>query len=566
MRALSPAGNMGKVTSKLLDDKIKSCDPTTGPLESHFRQFAKEWRIEEVVTLHKSFKRNPTGYGLVFSQFDALLSAKHGEVKRVHDVFESIDEDNNGRIDALEFIAALALTCKGSFEDKARFCFELVDFNVNGSLCFEELVLMMRSCVSGLLKFMGCTECPADDEFEILAADALRSGLNGASGPGDGSQFNIEEGAINFKQFQRWATVNREVLTSVERMTRVDPSVILDDQEQYGDSADEVSTDDDSDFEEETQGVIHRAIDASGRRSAVEESRRKAHEKQADLDALTANQFANDPANELDKAIAAGVDDAGAGDEFMAVRPWLATIKEPTNFTARTHSIEMPEANLELEWVYGYSAQDQRNNLRYCLNDSNGNTRIVYPAASLAVVYHPVNHTQQFYHGHDDDITSLAMHPDGDVFATGQLGRDPTIHVWKPITDKGRDDIGPTTVSILKGFHHRGISQLAFSDKGDNLASVGMDDDHSIAIYNWRQSKLIASGKGDKSKFFDCAFIPSSSQLVCVGKKVIKFFTIVGRGLKSRRAIIGKKGKIQSFVSIGFCGNSLVVGCADGSL
>ena len=225
---------MGKTTSKLLDDKIRACDSTTGPLESHFRQFAKEWRIDEVVTLHNTFKKNPTGYGLVYSQFEALLTVKNGGVKRVRDVFASIDEDNNGRIDALEFIAALALCCKGKFEDKARFCFELVDFNVNGSLCFEELVLMMRSCVSGLLKFMGCTDCPTDDEFELLAADALRSGSS-INASLDSSLLDIEMGAINFREFQKWATVNREVLTSVERMTRVDPATSTNDLEQYGD-------------------------------------------------------------------------------------------------------------------------------------------------------------------------------------------------------------------------------------------------------------------------------------------------------------------------------------------
>ena len=78
---------MGKATSKLLDDKIRACDSTTGPLEPHFRQFSKEWRIDEVVTLHQRFKKNPKGYGLVFSQFEALLSAKGG-VKRVRDVFD----------------------------------------------------------------------------------------------------------------------------------------------------------------------------------------------------------------------------------------------------------------------------------------------------------------------------------------------------------------------------------------------------------------------------------------------------------------------------------------------
>jgi WD40 repeat protein len=106
-------------------------------------------------------------------------------------------------------------------------------------------------------------------------------------------------------------------------------------------------------------------------------------------------------------------------------------------------------------------------------------------------------------------------------------------------------------LNTLVGFHKRGISQLAFSIAGHKLASIGMDDDHSIAIYDWQNSKLVASGKGDKQKLLDCGFVPgktgSSSELVVVGNKVIKFFTINGRGLKARRGIIGsgKGGKIQ---------------------
>ena len=63
---------MGKATSKLLDDKIRACDPTTGPLESHFRQFSKEWRIEEVVTLHRRLVSVSHGALTQDSRFDAF--------------------------------------------------------------------------------------------------------------------------------------------------------------------------------------------------------------------------------------------------------------------------------------------------------------------------------------------------------------------------------------------------------------------------------------------------------------------------------------------------------------
>jgi WD40 repeat protein len=51
---------------------------------------------------------------------------------------------------------------------------------------------------------------------------------------------------------------------------------------------------------------------------------------------------------------------------------------------------------------------------------------------------------------------------------------------------------------ILKGFHRRAVLLLAFSPNGKYLASVGQDDDHSVAIWDWRAKTKIYSDKSDK--------------------------------------------------------------------
>lgn len=40
-------------------------------------------------------------------------------------------------------------------------------------------------------------------------------------------------------------------------------------------------------------------------------------------------------------------------------------------------------------------------------------------------------------------------------------------------------------ISIIEGFHLRGVSHLAFSPDGTLLLSIGMDDDNSIGLYDW---------------------------------------------------------------------------------
>jgi WD40 repeat protein len=51
---------------------------------------------------------------------------------------------------------------------------------------------------------------------------------------------------------------------------------------------------------------------------------------------------------------------------------------------------------------------------------------------------------------------------------------------------------------ILKGFHRRAVLLLAFSPNGKYLASVGQDDDHSVAIWDWRAKTKVYSDKSDK--------------------------------------------------------------------
>ncbi len=80
---------------------------------------------------------------------------------------------------------------------------------------------------------------------------------------------------------------------------------------------------------------------------------------------------------------------------------------------------------------------------------------------------------------HFDLSFSLALHPDKTLVATGQIGKEPFICVWDPVT--------LDTVSILQGGHERGVAALGFSADGkvqplslnnlisSSFAAVGLD-------------------------------------------------------------------------------------------
>lgn len=96
----------------------------------------------------------------------------------------------------------------------------------------------------------------------------------------------------------------------------------------------------------------------------------------------------------LDDGDMFGEEDAGKGDEFLAVKPWLGSIKEPsTYYKDPLNQSKKPPVMLQLEYVYGYRAKDCRNNLKYL---KQGN--IVFHAAALGIVMDPAANTQKYDH------------------------------------------------------------------------------------------------------------------------------------------------------------------------
>ena len=72
--------------------------------------------------------------------------------------------------------------------------------------------------------------------------------------------------------------------------------------------------------------------------------------------------------------------DEDEGDQFMAVKPWLGAIKEPT-VPYYKGSGKAPNVDLSLEFAHGYRTKDCRNNLIYLSED-----RIAYHTAALGVM------------------------------------------------------------------------------------------------------------------------------------------------------------------------------------
>ena len=63
---------------------------------------------------------------------------------------------------------------------------------------------------------------------------------------------------------------------------------------------------------------------------------------------------------------------------------------------------------------------------------------------------------------------------------------------------------------------------------GRFLSSVGLDDDHSVAVYDWQSKRMLANSKGDANRIFNVEYNPHDGRIVTGGVKHVKFWVMEG--------------------------------------
>ena len=228
-----------------------------------------------------------------------------------------------------------------------------------------------------------------------------------------------------------------------------------------------------------------------------------------------------------------------ASEGFLARKACGDDLHPPTAHATAFNAHNAPDNDLQLDFAYGYRGHDARGNGAY-----NADGKIVYTTAACGVVYDGVEHVQDFFTFHSDDILCLAMHPDGEIAATGQAGRDPVVCVWSTKTNR--------VLAELRGFHQRAVTSLSFDATGKFLVTVGLDDEHSIAVYDWENKKVLANSKGDTKRIFNCKYNPHDGRIVTVGEQHVKFWVMENGYLVGKNGVFGRLGKPSTVLSIAF--------------
>jgi WD40 repeat protein len=246
-------------------------------------------------------------------------------------------------------------------------------------------------------------------------------------------------------------------------------------------------------------------------------------------------------------------------EERNSAKPWLAAMAPPTGFEYGKTDAK-PKVSLELEHVYGYRAQAVRGNVIWVDHKT-----VLYFTAGVGIVHDIEANKQKFFRGHSDDILCVAYHPGRRIAVTGEKGKIPSFHVWS--IDSGEE------LAKIAGFHQRGVAAVAFSVEGSTIASVGLDDKNSVAVYDWESGTLLASEAGDASnrildvRFNTSAGADSNTDFVTVGVKHINFWTLApGNTLRSEEGLIGNLGDRQAYLCLDFTTQYTVLGCQSGEL
>ncbi|ETV90516.1 hypothetical protein H310_14706 [Aphanomyces invadans] len=419
---------------------------------------------------------------------DSFEIKAKAEMERITGLlFDAMDTDENGLVDALEFLGALALLSAMTIPQKITFVYNCYDFNESGEITIDELTLAMKSTLTGLCKLSIGRSCPTELVLEEIALFAFRKAGK------------HPDKCITLPEYIKYCETTPEVNTWV---CFFDAPRDLSDEHDIGDS----------DVDVEASIPIYS----------------RSHSANMDADAP----------NDL-------VHQYAANEEPALTQPWQNTVANAAPTAVPDNPIPLP--SMALDWIYGMNSV-----LRQCVDYVSTN-EIIYPAASVVVLYDHVEHKQRYCQYHTDLVLSVAVHPNQSVVATGERGSRPRICVWEVQSLR--------LLCTLRHLHSVGVGHLAWMPDERTLLSLGNDAYHTLAIYQWPTSALLGLPQliytERTSRYRVLAMQPVTSSLfITCGQRHIHFWyqdsieSSPGVVFHPKPGVLGKKAKMQTLLSV----------------
>ncbi|KAJ3337627.1 Cilia- and flagella-associated protein 44 [Gonapodya sp. JEL0774] len=201
-------------------------------------------------------------------------------------------------------------------------------------------------------------------------------------------------------------------------------------------------------------------------------------------------------------------------------------------------ALQLPDSSLSLHSVLSIDTSRRRN--LHFIDDAN----IVSAVGNVVVLLNLKSGEQRSVRPpRDGAVGAIAVHPRRTFLALAEVC--PT-HIGRPnIYIYSLPDLA--LIRTLPDGAERGYADLAFNEDGTKLASVGLDPDYMLTVWNWDEQVVILKSKAFSQDVLRVSFHPTDSgQLVTSGMGHIKFWTMASTftGLKLQGEV-GKFGATE---------------------
>ncbi|XP_041458220.1 uncharacterized protein LOC121410292 isoform X3 [Lytechinus variegatus] len=242
----------------------------------------------------------------------------------------------------------------------------------------------------------------------------------------------------------------------------------------------------------------------------------------------------------------------------------------PDKYSKMQSLPDPPNAELQLDWVYGYRGNDCRGNLFEVADGG----EILYFMSNIAIMYNPTLNTQRHYTKHTAEIRSMNVHSDNITVATGQAkgpaGSEvkPMVHLWKVNTLE--------TLLVFEDDFENAIICLAFSPLQDYLLAVDQSNKNTLSVWNFKTGDKMTSITLNTTVVCQASFHPKDSgKIISIGREHLVFWELKSDGedeaethvAQTMAANFENNMKAKYIISMSFRGNGdLITGDSNGTI
>ena len=233
-------------------------------------------------------------------------------------------------------------------------------------------------------------------------------------------------------------------------------------------------------------------------------------------------------------------------DQMDLFKPFHSGVFPPKAWQADEAALAAPVQELELDTVHGCHGHDRHGHT--CFNNR---FHAVYYTAKIVIVQDREHGLQRFFLGHTEDVSCIAPHPHGRLFASAQAGTTGLICVW----DSQRQQPNPSISGYQRSLHQlaaftasdaSGVAAMSFSASGRELVTVSCNANHDLTLWDWGAARALCVVKGSMNRTLAIACQHGGTRgcerFVTCGVRHVRFWQVEDGQLTCQKSDLSSRG------------------------